>query len=294
LGKSEALLAELFLKRWKFVEDKIPPEQKIVMEDTFFHWIAHYEPDKAQQWLELQADHWTSGERRKELRIMAAEVAMYQKKDYESARRLLLSVDRGMDDASRLTDIRLGDLAFLEGDLNEANRLWGAAQRAARRNAPRTAGDTEGWKKTAIQDAEASASVKSLLAQGFPMQALQALRQWEMQSPQSKLDSDYMVQEAKLFVEIGNLTRARTLLEAYCNNVDASSELADAARLLLEVMMDQEEPDDVLRKFCEDMKKRFEFHPLARRMDVLLRLIESGGDDRAPTIDRGPSPVERN
>ena len=135
--------------------------------------------------------------------------------------------------------------------------------------------NVEGWKKSAVFDTSMASVVIALLRQEAYLDAYRQLRKWERNYPTSKASSDYVIQEATFFMTVGNRQRARTLLEAYCDNVDASSYVADAAELLLRCMMYDREPDDVLTKFCDKMKKRFQFHPFADRVNGMLQQLRS-------------------
>lgn len=316
-GKGYALLTEVLTKRWNLFKKKIPLEKQMVLEDIFFHWIAHHDPDKAIQWLKNQEKASPSAERRKDLKIMQAEVYMYQKGNVEEAKKILKPLAQGSGEAAIIATIRFGDVAFLEKNVNEANMYWGRVQNGIKLTTkewePKTLEDSrkdgkkkrtqedekkvfssaaiskarvDDWKMAAVVETSMASSVISLMAQGFYMEALQELHRWERNFPISKISGDYIIQEAKFYIAIDNIRRARSLLEAYCANVDASGYLADGADLLVNCMMKDKEPDDVIKKFCEDMKKRFEFHPLAERMDALLEIISTGGVKREATIDK--------
>jgi len=292
LGKGAALLAEVLLKHWDSAAKHISVEQQILLEDIFYYWLAYYDSDKALEWLERQAHKPRDGEHLKQIRTRMAEVYMYHKGDFDSADRLLRPLVRGSSAEARRATVRLGDLAFLQGDLNAANQHWGRIQDGGARSS-RAAGSIREWKKGAVIDSSMSSAVRGMIAQEYFAEAMVAMRAWELQYPQSKLTSDYMVQEAKLFTEIGDHKRARVLLESYLANVDASSYLPKAVSMLLSLMMDDDESDEVLREFCRDMKERFAFHAVAKQLDATLRVIETGTVDRDSTIDYRPRPAQK-
>lgn len=319
-GKGQALLAEILTKRWQFFKDKVPLEKQMVMEDIFFNWISPNNPDTAIDWLQKQSKASSSAERRKDLDIMQSEVYMYQLGNFEAARKLLKPIAGATGESAAMAGIRLGDLAFLEKDLNAATKYWGMVQNRVKLTKDMINGAGSGvewaspddgekkkkkqaeeksfvsavkgnekvddWKKSAVLDTSMSSSVITLMAQDDYLDAYNELRRWERNFPLSKISGDYILQEAKFYLSTGNSKRARKLLETYCENVDASSYLADAAGLLLECMMKDKEPDAVLKKFCEDMKKRFEFHPIAERMGELLKIIGADGVKREATLDK--------
>jgi len=133
-------------------------------------------------------------------------------------------------------------------------------------------------------DTSASETVRSLLEQGFYQEARNVLKRWERSFPLSKLSGDYFVHEADLYMRLKNYRRARTILEAYCKHVDASSYMPSALDLLLTCMMEAKATDEQIEEFCNDVAKRFEFHPVAGRIGSLLDMLKGG--TREATSDR--------
>jgi tetratricopeptide (TPR) repeat protein len=338
LGKGGQLLAEVLVNRWKHFKAKIPPEKEALLEDIFFHSISYMAPDKAIAWLEEQERTARSPERRNDLKIMLAEVYMYHKKNLQEAKKILMPLAaQGTTEVAAMASIRLGDVAFLEKNVSEANRYWGSAQNRVKlandvlkddEDSVKWKGDAApepekakaepekgkrgkekdepkkplrpfmphrdrvaDWKKSAVLDTSMAAGVITLMKQGSYTDAFHELQKWERNFPTSKMSSDYILQEARFYMAIGNRQRARTSLEAYCENVDASSYLADAAELLFQCMLYDKEPDDVLTKFCEKMKKRFEFHPFAERVNSMLRQMRAGGVKMDATPDKIPNGI---
>jgi len=327
VGKGAQLLAEVLVNRSSFFRTKIPAEKQVELEDIFFQSISFVAPDKAIEWLK-SAERSAKADRRTELKIMQAEVYMYHKKDLAAAKSILTPLAaQGAGDAHALASIRLGDVAFLERNVNDANRYWGSIQRGVKLTDNVIKGDdvewrgeakpeekkddekdkekvkdkhgltplaplkriqpkvrVTDWKKAAVLDTDLATSVIVLLKQGAYLDAYHQLQKWERNFPMSKMSSDYVNQEATFYMTIGNNQRARTMLEAYCENVDASSYLASAAELLLRCMMYDRESDEVLSKFCDTMKKRFQFHPFADRVNSMLRQIRATevAPDKAP------------
>jgi tetratricopeptide (TPR) repeat protein len=326
-GKGYDLQAEVLVQRWSFFKSKISPEKQSILEDYFFHWISRADPDKAMLWLKDQEKATKDEVRRNDLKVMQAEILMYQKKNLEEAKKILKPLAYGAGDVAAIATIRLGDIAFLEKNINDANKFWGIVQKGVKLTKDVIDGgsgvkwddsvpDLDGskkkkkkdkepedegkafratttvkdkvadWRKSAVMDTSMASSVITLINQGFYAEALQELHKWERNFPMSKITGDYLIQEAKFYVAIGNIKRARGMLEAYCELVDVSSYVADAAEVLLTCMMKDKETDKVLKQFCEDMKKRFEFHPLAARMDDLLRVVGAGGIKLDETRDK--------
>lgn len=125
------------------------------------------------------------------------------------------------------------------------------------------------WKKNAVADAAASETVRSLIDQGYLLEAKQALRDWERRFPLSKVSSDFILKEARFYMAVKEWSRAETILEAYCEQVDASSFIPPAVEALLECKVRLNEPEDSLREFCTRMKKKLEYHPVGQEIDAL-------------------------
>jgi hypothetical protein len=299
LGKGQELLNEVIVKRRSTFKNRIPEEQLHALQDVFFHWISHKDPDAAIQWLKLAAQDSRNPERKHMLSIRSAEVYMYHKKNYAEAERVLKGRLLGNKPHAVLAAIRLGDVAFLKGNLNEANRYWGKVEdktviaqviaaggegvrwagqaagegtlggerkttkRAVRRSGPNKNKD---WRKAAVLDSNISTSINSLLQQGYLQDALSELALWERFFPLSKLSEDYVLLEARCFMAMDNIARARSLLEAYCRNTEASSYLPDAVSLLERCMINQRAPRAEMKTFYETMGKRLEYHPTGQDM----------------------------
>jgi len=315
LGKGYGLLHEVLVKRWKFFKAKIPQDKVAMLEDAYFHSACHRDPDKALDWLREAERGARDPARRNDLRIMQAEVLMYHKQKMDEAKKILVPLAaQGLGDASSWAMIRLGDIAFLQKDLNEANRCWGLVQQGVRidekviqgssvewqqdvpekgrgnPNAPapqgkqdlkslrpKTAPRVDDWKKAAILDTGMATSISALVQQEFLLEAYRELRRWERNFPMSKISSDFIIQEAEFFMAIGNRQRAKVELQAYVDNVDASSWLFKAVELLLRCMVEDQDSDEKISEFCSKMKKRFQFHPLAGQLETMLNIIRGGG-----------------
>lgn len=337
LGKGEALLAEVLTKRWKFFKPKMTLDQQEDLKEKFFQFVSYYSPDQAIAWLKEGARTSPDMEERKRMNLLMAEVYMYHKIDYEQAKKLLKEIaggGRNSDSAIR-AQIRLGDVAFLERDLNTANNYWGAVQNgvdisrdilegsagskewkptslkkakskeekaaeaavaaaAAKKDKKKGAkkedaftsaikdgnANVDNWKQVAVMETTLATEVISLMNQGFWDEAYKNLHLWERGFPLSKISGDYIIQEAQYFEKTGNIQRARILLEAYCDNVEASAFLAKAAGNLLTLMVNARDDKKVIVEFCEKMKKRFEFHPLADRMNDMMGIYGENGVKR--------------
>jgi hypothetical protein len=138
--------------------------------------------------------------------------------------------------------------------------------------AVKSGGTVADWKKNAVADAAASETIRSLIEQGYLLEAKQALREWERRFPLSKVSSDFIIKEARFYMAVKDWTRAAAILDAYCDQVDASSFIPAAVKSLLECKCRLKVPKAELDEFCKKMKKKLEFHPVGLEIDQ-LRLI---------------------
>jgi TolA-binding protein len=218
---------------------------------------------------------------------------MYQIKNLDEARKWVRPLTAEPGEASEWAKIRMGDIEFLSRNLNEATQLYGdvqdrskhtktpaeiaAAERAKAAEAESGKGKKRGkgakdpvhipapparvapWKLSAIRDVAAAENVRNLLDQGFLWEAMQALRAWEREFPLSKISSDYLLLEGRLCVALGDYARCRALLEAYCEQVDASNFVDDALTMILDCMKQMNDSPDAVAKYRAAVKKRMEF-----------------------------------
>jgi len=70
--------------------------------------------------------------------------------------------------------------------------------------------------------------------------------------------------------------RAAAILEAYVEQVDASSFIPDAVDALLKCKIRLNEPKESLDAFIAEMKKKLEFHPIGQSLDSLRYRYEAG------------------
>jgi len=320
LNKGRELLAHIVNVRWGTLSQKLPPERMAVLRDLILDFAPRVSPQLALKWIDTFAR--LGGSDAGMMNVLRAETRLHYMDDVEGARKILVPIMRGQqrNEASEWARIRLGDIAFMEGDLNEAMKLYGEVQNRskhrssrapsavhsrnpvarlknvglarskaeleARRNkgekpgpasrrgrsfAVRSGGPVAEWKMDALLDVSASESVKSLVEQGYLLEAKQALRRWEREFPLSKLTGDYVVNEAAFFIELEDWKRAKALLEPYCEHVDASSFMPPAVEALLECKVQLNESDEEIIKFCEKMKKKLEFHPAGQHIADQIR-----------------------
>ena len=119
--------------------------------------------------------------------------------------------------------------------------------------------DVPSWKLAAIREVAATENVDMLISQGFYLEAFQALELWERAFPMAKITGDYILREAKLYMQVEDYKRARKLLTAYCEQVDVSNFLPEAMQMIKECMYAMKEPDAVIEKLEKEIRKRTMF-----------------------------------
>jgi len=316
-GEGKALLSTLFAKHWDALKRFAPREHLAILQDHFLMVAPAVDPQAAMEWIDRFE---ASAGNRSMLQLRRAEILMYYLGDLAKARRILLTLASGSGKTRDLAKIRLGDVALLSGDLNEATRQYAdvqdrfkaadsrakdaptlsrrlarsreeiKAQREASRQ-PRmqeTFEPVADWKVKAVLEASASETVRTYLDQGAYDETYEVLSLWERQFPMSKISGDLLLLEARLYRAMGQPRRARRLLQGYCDAVEASSYIGDALEELLDCMVDLEVPTVELRDFCVEARKRLEFHPQAERFDRWIQMSDDALNDdgtRAATKD---------
>ncbi len=327
LGEGYALLRNLFAKRLDSMREKLSPAQAAALRDIYLDMLERRQPREALQMIDKLMASFDPGAGRDSLLIRKAEIYMYQLSDYEAAGRGLGVFSERKGELAEWARIRLGDLAFLQGDLNRATELYAEVQARARRQRNQAggliieellsgggedggkAGEPEapekrigdprplggkrekpppegapesgtgeilpyrresGWRAGALRDVSNSENIAKLIREGYLLEAREAMRAWEREFPLSKIGGDLLLVEARYRMKLEDWKRARVMLEAYCREVDASSFLPDAARLLIECAAKMKSPRDEIRAVIEKVKKRLEYHPVAKELEEFL------------------------
>lgn len=304
-GKGYPLLQHLFEERWARQRPvALTPDRLHLLQDLLLDVAPRFGAEQAAEWATRFAQSSRDPARSAALSLRRVDIEMFYLGDTNQAARLLSSMIRQPGEAGERARIRMGDLAFLGGDLNRATEFYadvqnrvrheqrraveqtakqpGVARSQAARNAarlgmragrPRGAGATgvDNWKLTALLDVALSENVHHQLDQGYLLEARDTLNTWERNFPLSKITGDYILAESRLYMEIGDWQRARPMLEAFCNQVDASNYLPDTAEALVECMIQLKVPKEELRKLLTTMTERLEFHPAGEHFRELLK-----------------------
>jgi hypothetical protein len=279
LGHGSQLLSLLLKDHWSVTNQKLTSDQIHSLQDSLLHFTIHNNPQEAIQSLEAFLANTKDPTERDELMLRAAEVYIYYLNDKTKATNLLAALTPKKTEISDVAYIRLGDIAFMEGDLNKATAYYGDIENRirARRNATPAikpmsgaANDPAKQKSAALQEVSFAENARTLIQGDYLIEAQQTLRSWERSFPLAKISSDYILRESEFYLKSGDPKRARVMLEAYCREIDASSFLPNAASLLIKCVKDSKESRDSVRELIEKVNARLQYHPVSAELEAFL------------------------
>lgn len=304
-GEGYPLLQRLFADHFEAARKKLAPAQFIALQDMLLDLAQQQNPRDALQWLQKfqPAPQAQPSPRLVDLKLREGELQMYYLGDRKQAEKIFTALADLPGESGERAKIRLGDLAFISGDLNKATSFYADVQNRARtrRNAapalpglvatqlvqggpataatpaptplktpgtpPAPAPDQKGG---ALQEVSLSENVRTLTEKNFILEARQALLLWESEFPLSKISGDYVLRESALYIQMQDWKRAQPMLEAYCREIDASSFLPDAASMLITCVKGSKESPASIRDIIEKVKGRLKYHPVASDLDKFL------------------------
>jgi hypothetical protein len=304
-GEGYDLLSRLFTDRWETMQKKLTTPQISILQDVLLDAAGRDNPPEALQWVEKFTAQTTDPVRRNELKLRQAELQAFPLADPKAAEKTLLALSGDFADRAR---IRLGDLAFREGDLNKATGYYAEVQnraRARRNTAPAVPANPLGLsgpparkkdirdfremkgkgplpaalsspegpgpgKAGVLQEVSLSENVQTLVEEGYLLEARQALQVWETEFPLSKVSGDFILRESSYYMKLADWKRARPMLEAYCREIDASSFLPEAIKMLISCVKQSKEPPATIRDLVLKVKERLRFHPVVKELDAFL------------------------
>ena len=293
-GEGENLLRALFAEHFEAVQKRLTSSQMAVLEDVFLDATLREHPEENMRWLKKFYLGSAEVARQNELRFREGELHMYYLNDRSQAEKIFTILAAVQGEVGERAKIRLGDLAFLAGDLNKATKFYADVQNKARtaRNSavvptgelvikqllaggenapsilkPRAAPDLKGG---ALQEVSLSENVKTLIARGFLLEARQALDAWEAEFPLSKISGDLVLREAELHMKMSDWRRARPMIEAYCRDIDASSFLPDSVSTLIQCVQASQAAPAGIREIVLKVRDRLKYHPVASQLERFL------------------------
>ncbi len=303
-GEGADLVKEIATRNWEFTAQRLEPLVRWRIEDLHYAASVPQNAAAASAWITAVQRYEKDRVRQPEWQIRRAEMLMYYQPDLPGARRILQTVAASDTPLAARARVRLGDIAFLEGDINAAARLYGEVQGAVRydkigtqaertelqknlarskeelraqrdrrrslRTSIRPATPVADWRVGAIRDTSMSETTMNLVRQHAYDDAADSLADWEEEFPLSKISGDFIVVEAAYLTATGDFVRSGRTLAAYCQSAEVTNYLPDAMTLALRCMLETKAPADEVRKFADNMKKRFKFHPIGADVDRLL------------------------
>lgn len=132
LGKGYALFLHFFSVRSKMIRERLSPERQALMEDLFLEFAPRVDRGEAIEWTRTFQRESRDATRKRELKITEAEIHMYYTGNTNAARTLLKALAEGTGETAERARIRLGDLAFLAGDMDLATRYYSDVQNRVR------------------------------------------------------------------------------------------------------------------------------------------------------------------
>jgi len=304
-GQEPEMMKNLF-SRWDDIKSKLKPEDKERLEDMYVSAVTRFDPKGMLDWISrFQKDAQTAPkktegiERSGLLELMRAEIYMYYLKDLVTAKKIIAPLIRANDECAEWAKIRMGDVGLLSTNLNEATKWYSEVEdkvklqtnSAKEKDAAKGKGGKDGqvprkpagnivdvkvdeWKLAVVQEAARSETVMKLIDERFYDEAWAELQRWERNFPMSKINGDYIVREAKLYMALTDYIRPRLMLSAYCEQIEASNYLTLSLKELLTCMEGMKESLDFQKTFCKDVQKRLKGDPICDEIEIMMQSIE--------------------
>ena len=131
-GEGYPLLTRLFTDHFEAARKRLAPAQLYPLQDMLLDLTQRENPRETLQWLQKFQPDSSAVPRQIELKLREGEVQMYYLGDRKQAEKIFTTLAALPGDYGERAKIRLGDLAFMEGDLNKATSLYADVQNRAR------------------------------------------------------------------------------------------------------------------------------------------------------------------
>ena len=315
--KGRALLDEIF-ERSRQDLWTMDPADRHTLEDYFIDAVRYTDQKRALAWLNKLEQEEKERDRRLHWQLLRIEFYLYDLNDSKKAWELAaeLQTQASGSDYAVLALIRMGDIQRLQGNAEEATKLYARAQdmprqvalppsggaggktsgrlarnkeeweraRQARSHSATNRQDTarleatrEPWKAEAVRASSYYATAHDLIQKGYLDEAGDVLQEWEIEVPLSKMGGDYPLAEAEFYMTIKDYPRAVRVLQAYRKGVEMSPFLVNAMSMELDALVRMNRQDEV-KDLAALMIKKFPGHPVAERAQSALRGMGSGGE----------------
>jgi len=132
MNKGFDLLENLFNERIRTAEKRLTPNQVAILQDVYLDILQRRDAKEAIKVIDKFQTSMSERSRRDAMLIRKAEVLLFQLGDVESATRGLAKFMEEQGEIADWARIRLGDIAFIKGDLNKATEFYSKVQSTAR------------------------------------------------------------------------------------------------------------------------------------------------------------------
>lgn len=223
--------------------------------------MAQTNPQKALEYLR-SIDPVLRKEHNRELSMLELDLLVFYLRD-PSAQSVAhrIAFDLPKTEVEELSNIRIGDLYRLTEHPDLCVQQYAAVQK--------TVTDETGGRKLPTMDRSYSITVDYLLGDGLRQEADQKLREWEIVHPMAKIDSDFLLLQARMLNSFGYWTESLTELDSFKKmHRDSPYEItADFYRA--EALLGLGKKDEA-RKIWSAIAKDFPNHELATKCRELL------------------------
>ena len=191
----------------------------------------------------------------KELGLAELDILIFDLKDPAAAELgKRVAFENANSDVGRLAKIRIGDLYRLLGKTAQAVEQYGSVQKSI-------SDETQG-RKNAAEDRANSITIIDLIEGGHRHEAEQKLREWELEHPMAKYDSDLLLVRGRVLMLFGRWNEALQEIESFEKMQPDSPYQIPAdfyrARALFELGK-----KDEARKIWADLAAKYPKHELA-------------------------------